>query len=193
MEERFTDIYLNNRWMSKESRSGPGSELGSTVGIREHLPKIINEYEFETILDIGCGDWNWFKEIDMPVSYTGIDIVKPLIEKNDKEYGNDKVKFLHMDGVNEPYGYYDLVIARDVLFHFSFADMFKFIANLKRSGTNYFLTTHSGNKQNKDIVTGDWREINIFAEPLDFGLPVYSFLDNYDSRKMVLFDIASIS
>ena len=189
MEDKFTEIYLTNGWQSKESRSGHGSELGSTQGIREHLPKIMNEYKFDTILDIGCGDWNWFKEIDMSMDYTGVDIVKPIIEQNNKKYGNDKIKFLHMDAVNEPYGYYDLVIARDILFHLSFADIFKFIANLQESGTHYFLTTHSGAFENKDITTGDWRELNLFANPLRFHKPVYEFSDNHNSRKMFLFHI----
>ena len=189
MEDRFTELYLTNGWGSKESKSGHGSELLATEGIRKHLPKIMNEYKFDTILDIGCGDWNWFKEIDMLMNYTGVDIVKPLIEENNKKYGNDKVKFLHMDGVNEPYGYYDLVIARDILFHLSFVEIFKFIANLQESGTNYFLTTNSGNKPNKDIVTGEWRELNLFAKPLTFHKPVYGFLDYYNTRQMFLFNI----
>jgi len=62
------------------------------------------------------------------------------------------------------------VLCRDCLVHFSFDDVFRALANLCRSGSRYLLTTHfTGPAENRDIVTGDWRLLNLEREP--FLLP----------------------
>ena len=65
LEEWFSHIYLNNRWNSKESRSGKGSELIQTVEVRKIIPDIIKKYNIKSILDIPCGDFNYMKEIQI--------------------------------------------------------------------------------------------------------------------------------
>tara|TARA_R100001132_G_C3260357_1_gene84651 strand:- start:627 stop:1202 length:576 start_codon:yes stop_codon:yes gene_type:complete len=188
-EEKFTDIYQNNLWGSKETKSGLGSELKNTITMLENLPKIIEKYKIKSILDVGCGDWNWFKEMDIDTTYTGIDIVEPLIEELNKKHKNNNIEFIHSDAIEEKFRNYDMVIARDVLFHFSYKDIFKFMSNLQESQSKYFLTTHSGDFINKDIETGDWRPINLFAKPFNFPTPIYSFKDNNGTRDMCLFKI----
>tara|TARA_R110000824_G_scaffold103736_2_gene246400 strand:+ start:2151 stop:2726 length:576 start_codon:yes stop_codon:yes gene_type:complete len=188
-EEKFTDIYQNNLWGSKETKSGLGSELKNTITMLENLPKIIEKYKIKSILDVGCGDWNWFKEMDIDTTYTGIDIVEPLIEELNKKHKNNNIEFIHSDAIEEKFRNYDMVIARDVLFHFSYKDIFKFMSNLQESQSKYFLTTHSGDFINKDIETGDWRPINLFAKPFNFPTPIYSFKDNNGTRDVCLFKI----
>ena len=188
-EEKFTDIYQNNLWGSKETKSGLGSELKNTITMLENLPKIIEKYKIKSILDVGCGDWNWFKEMDIDTAYTGIDIVEPLIEELNKKHKNNNIEFIHSDAIEEKFRNYDMVIARDVLFHFSYKDIFKFMSNLQESQSKYFLTTHSGDFINKDIETGDWRPINLFAKPFNFPTPIYSFKDNNGTRDVCLFKI----
>mgnify|MGYP003627995528 FL=1 len=188
-EEKFTDIYQNNLWGSKETKSGLGSELKNTITMLENLPKIIEKYKIKSILDVGCGDWNWFKEMDIDTTYTGIDIVEPLIEELNKKHKNNNIEFIHSDAIEEKFRNYDMVIARDVLFHFSYKDIFKFMSNLQESQSKYFLTTHSGDFINKDIETGDWRPINLFAKPFNFPTPIYSFKDNNGTREVCLFKI----
>ena len=188
-EEKFTDIYQNNLWGSKETKSGLGSELKNTITMLENLPKIIEKYKIKSIFDVGCGDWNWFKEMDIDTAYTGIDIVEPLIEELNKKHKNNNIEFIHSDAIEEKFRNYDMVIARDVLFHFSYKDIFKFMSNLQESQSKYFLTTHSGDFINKDIETGDWRPINLFAKPFNFPTPIYSFKDNNGTRDVCLFKI----
>ena len=38
-EAVFTRIYRGSEWLSDESRSGPGSELVRTAGLRRELPE----------------------------------------------------------------------------------------------------------------------------------------------------------
>jgi len=46
-----------------ETPCGIGSKFEETVIIREWLPKIVKEYEIDTINDVGCGDQNWIHEV----------------------------------------------------------------------------------------------------------------------------------
>ena len=67
----------------------------------------------------------------------------------------------------------DLVICRDFLIHLSNKDIKKFISNLKSSNFKYLLIHgFESNKKkiiNKNISTGDYREINIFRNPINFS------------------------
>ena len=89
-EDTFTKIYLGNMWQSQESKSGTGSELASTENIVKKLPDLISELNIKSVFDAGCGDWNWFKEIDINFNYLGGDIVKPLIEELQKKARKEK-------------------------------------------------------------------------------------------------------
>jgi len=81
IEKIFTDIYDENRWGDKESRSGPGSTLAQTEAIRSKLPEILEEFHIHSILDIPCGDFNWIKEVNLDsISYIGADIVKKIFK-----------------------------------------------------------------------------------------------------------------
>jgi hypothetical protein len=59
-----------------------------TETIRQTLPALLAELRVESMLDLPCGDFNWMKQVELPVSrYIGADIVEPLIAKNQGQYG----------------------------------------------------------------------------------------------------------
>ena len=64
------------------------------------------------------------------------------------------------------------MICRDCLLHFSYEDIFKFFENFINSNIRLLLTTsHFNDKfffKNKNILTGDYREIDLFSEPFNF-------------------------
>jgi hypothetical protein len=71
----------------------------------------------------------------------------------------------------------DLLLCRDCLVHLSFADIGRALSNVLRSGLPYLLTTTFPECEvNEDIVTGDWRPLNLELEP--FGFPPPSELLN---------------
>ena len=187
-ESVFTNIYSTNFWGSQESFSGRGSELQYTDTMRSNLPAIIQQYDIKSIFDAGCGDWNWFRHVDIDVEYTGADIVKSLVDDLSQKYQKSNVRFIHTDVVEKKFDCHDLVIARDILFHLSYRDISSFLNNFLESKSKFLLTTHSGEHENTDIESGSWRVINLFAEPLCFGTPLYEFDDVKGSRKMCLFD-----
>ena len=174
MEKIFQDIYARNLWGDAESVSGPGSNLARTSAFRAELPPLFEAITARTLLDAPCGDFNWMKELELNVEhYFGIDIVRELIEQNQQRYGNSRRKFLQLDITRDRLPQADVILCRDCLVHFSFADAYATLRNFKRSQALYLLaTTFTGVVENPDIATGDWRSLNLQQPPFDFPPPL---------------------
>ena len=167
ISDRFKLIYENNLWSSEESFSGGGSEVAFTQYLQEWLVKTIPKLNIKNFVDDPCGDYNWMKLVvpKLNVTYIGLDIVPSIIYKNCQLYGNDNVKFKVSNICEDKLPSCDLIMVRDCLFHLSYEDIEKFLNNLKSTDYKYLLTsTHIVNKdfENKDIITGDFRKIDLF-------------------------------
>lgn len=107
------------------------------------------------------------------INYCGIDIVDDLIKKNNQIYSNLNIRFFKEDIINKSIPKSDLVICRDFLIHLSNKDIKRFLLNLKLTNFKYLLINgyegKSTNIYNKEIMTGDFREINIFRYPLNLS------------------------
>lgn len=163
MRETFRDIYMKNSWQDPESVSGKGSSLAATAKVREELPKLLNKLRIRTLLDIPCGDYNWWKEMDLPaISYTGADIVPELIAENQKKYGDESHRFIVMDLTDEIALGYDMIFCRDLLGHFSESHLQLALISLRMSRPKYLLaTTFPDSRNTVDIRTGQWRPLNL--------------------------------
>jgi hypothetical protein len=169
----FSSIYKKNHWDDVESISGPGSTLQNTMLIRNTLPLIISKYKIKTMLDVPCGDFNWMQKIDLSqVSYTGMDIVPDLIKSNTLKFGGENRKFMVADLVEDKLPKSDLIFCRDCLVHLSFKDIHAALANMKKSQSTFLLTTSFTDHSNFDIVTGNWRPINLQANPFNLPRPL---------------------
>ena len=123
-ENIFKVIYDRNKWGSGLSVSGFGSEFSQTKLIIEAIPRIINEYKINSILDIPCGDFNWMKRVDMSqINYIGADIVPEIAVENNLRYSNTNKKFLNLNLIKDKLPKSDLIICRDCLVHFSEEDI----------------------------------------------------------------------
>jgi len=184
-EKTFYKIYKNNYWGSNISKSGPGSDLINTLNIRKKLPKIINEYKIKSIFDAPCGDFFWLSKIisNMNVKYVGADIVRELIKINQKKFGNKKIRFIKLNLVSSKYPKADLWICRALFFHLNYNSIKKILLKLKKSKFKYILITNSFNKnnfENKDIISGNYRQLDLFKKPFNFKKNyVLKFADTY--------------
>ena len=170
-EDRFNHIYETNLWDESESVSGPGSTLEETEPLRRLLPGLLRELNANTLLDLPCGDFNWMQHTDLGgVQYIGGVLVGEIIERNRAKHVREGIEFRKIDLVNDMLPSADVILCRDCLVHFSFADAQAALANIARSGAKWLLTTSSpGVTRNDDIVTGQWRSINLTRPP--FNLP----------------------
>ena len=172
-ENIFQKIYSKNYWGSDESVSGPGSVLMNTKNIRIELPKIISKYKIKKVIDAPCGDFNWMKLVidKLDIEYLGYDIVEELINVNKKLYSSNKVNFFKLDLIKEKLPDSDLLICRALFFHLDFFSIKKILENLKRFNIKYVLLTNSPmpeNFINKDIIIGQFRDLDLFKAPLFF-------------------------
>ena len=182
-KEIFKKIYNLGVWVHEDNQSsisGKGSELFTTKDIIEKLPDLLEKLSVKKLVDIGCGDWNWFSKIylDKNINYTGIDIVEDLIIYNKKKYSSNKVNFLCLDAVEDELPSSDAVICREVIFHLNFQDGKKLINNIKKNSKWLIITSDPSIWFNSNIPTGDFRRLNLEKSPFNFPKPSFKIDDN---------------
>lgn len=184
VKETFTSIYNQNTWGSNIIASGQGSTEELSANAVKMTGHIINNQKIKSILDLPCGDFNWMKNVCLSdVDYLGGDIVEELIEKNIKTFKADNINFMHLDLINDDLPRVDLIIVRDCFVHFSYHNILKSLENIKRSKCKYILTTtFTKQKVNYDIVTGDWRPINLSLKPFNFPKPIVIIEENFEQE-----------
>ncbi|GAB4115186.1 MAG: class I SAM-dependent methyltransferase [Acidobacteriota bacterium] len=172
-EERFTRIYERCFWGEPDSVSGPGSVPEQTRVLIRELPPLLSRLGVRTLLDIPCGDFNWMRELELELDwYVGGDIVAALIASNQQRYGRPGREFRRLDLTRDSLPRADLILCRDCLVHLSFADIARAVERIRASGSTWLLTTTFPSREiNVDIVTGDWRPLNLEAPPLCFPPP----------------------
>lgn len=176
LKHRFSEIYDKNIFGGRLSRSGEGSDLVQTAVIRREIPHLVRELGVETFLDAPCGDWYWMRHATLGVkTYTGVDIVEALIEKNQSQFGNEATSFRYANLTSDVLPKVDMIFSRDCLVHLSFDDAKRILENFKRSGSKYLLTTTFTDRlSNNDLVGKDsfWRPLNMQLPPFNFPPPL---------------------
>lgn len=91
---------------------------------------------------------------------------------------NPKCKFLKLDLTRDSLPRVDLVLCRDGLVHLSNALAVRPLKNIKTSGSRYLLaTTFPQLPANADIVSGDWRPMNLERPPFSLPSPIKFMLE----------------
>lgn len=172
---RFQRIHERNIWGAETSVSGLGSEDEATATLRRELPLLLRKLGARSLLDAPCGDGGWIGRTDLGVTYSGVDIVPELVEglaERARRDGSGRA-YLKADLTRDPLPLADAVLCRDCLVHFSFATIEQAVANLKRSGARYLITTTFPDLEtNRDCEDADWRPLNFERPPFSWGKPV---------------------
>ena len=173
-EEVFSEIYETNTWGNAESVSGPGSTLKVTAILRKELKGLLKRYGIEKINDAPCGDFNWMKKLRLQCIYRGFDVVKDLIDRNNKLFSSANIHFYNVNLIMDILPEADIIICRDLLAHLPTEDIFKVLSNFKKSKSKYLLTTTytRTKKINYDIPMGRGRRINLCLPPFNFPQPI---------------------
>jgi hypothetical protein len=167
----FRDIYRRHHWSASHSPSGPGAAPEQTTELRRALPALLTELAVRTLLDLPCGDYSWMRTIGLSgIRYIGADLLPEIVQSLAAEFGGPRREFLVLDLTRDRLPRADLLLCRDCLVHLSYADIRRALANVARSGIPYLLaTTFPAGDANEDIVTGDWRVLDLEGAP--FHLP----------------------
>ena len=82
----------------------------------QFLQNFMSANNIKSVVDAGCGDWSFSKAVDWGnIHYIGIDIVKPVIERNQQRFSSSTISFLHGDMNEMELPAADLLICKDVL------------------------------------------------------------------------------
>ena len=182
---KFYMIYILKLW-SGDSASGPGSSKANTSRITDFLITFIEENEITSICDIPCGDFYWFGNVlknHHDVKYIGFDIVKSMIQKNNRKFGSKTVKFDVLDLVRYSPPKCDLLICRDLMVHLSEAEVQMCLANIRGSGAKFVGLNSYDVLENYDCKTGEYRALNLDILPyhLNWEKIVEIREDEYDA------------
>lgn len=170
VEEVFTGIYEKGVWGTKNIRSGGGSTVEHTIEIIQLLPGLFKRYQIKSILDLPCGDFSWMQNMELSaIQYIGGDIVEQLIKRNIENYAQPNRSFTKLDIVKDPLPVgIDLILCRDCFVHLSNQHIRQSIDNIRSSGARYLLvTSFTKTTENTDILTGEWRRINMELPPFN--------------------------
>ncbi len=181
LAERFQLLHAVGVYHHAESVSGAASTLAETARLRAALPELVREEGVRSILDVPCGDFHWMQQVPLAVDYTGADVVPEIVEANQTLYGGEGRRFVVLDATRDPLPRVDLVLCRDLLVHLSLRDVAAVLRNVVASGSRLLLTSHFADRaDNPDIVSGDFRPVNLCRPPFGFPPPARVIVE--DSR-----------
>jgi len=164
--EVFSRIYRDNVW-------GNGSGWGSSIEFAQAYVNFINEFlqsnEIKSVLDIGCGDWQFSRFIEWgKVRYVGIDVVEGVIEENKKTFLKPGVEFLRCSAEDMDMSQFELILIKDVLQHLPSERVHAVIDRVCLSGCRFCLITNDVAEtpsRNADIEIGGHRDLDVSLPP----------------------------
>jgi SAM-dependent methyltransferase len=134
--EIFGEIYDDNRWGGELGafHSGSGSTPEHAQLYAFVIRRFIQEHGVRHVVDLGCGDFRIGAQViaGSDVTYTGIDVVASLIERNRQSYGSGQVRFECLDIIEDELPDGDLCLIRQVLQHLSNQQISRVLKNVSR-------------------------------------------------------------
>jgi len=173
----FNTIYETNAW---GCGSGSGSNENLCKGYVQFLQQFFTEYDIHSIVDIGCGDWQFSKNINFDgIDYKGYDVASFVVNRNLVKYKKPNIDFIHYNGDFSVLPKADLEICKDVLQHLPNHLIMEFIDNLSKY--KYALIANDINRmgENEDILLDvyAWRSLDLRLSPFNLPLEiVYEFI-----------------
>lgn len=161
----FSRIYDESLWPG--GGSGYGSHPVNSVDYMRFVSEFLTENKVRSIVDLGCGDWQFSRFFDFGnASYTGFDVVPSVISANIKSYARSGVEFRHFSSLADlPSA--DLLLCKDVLQHLPNDIVTQYLAAFRKK-FKFALITNDGapaDLVNSDIPISGWRPVRLDQAP----------------------------
>ena len=176
----FEKIYRDADWGKNTGgigNSGTGSTLKATALYRQYLQDFIKANHITSVVDAGCGDWEFSQKIDWTgIDYKGYDIVPKLIEQNTARFQKDNIHFFVGNMIEDDLPKADLLVSKHVLQHLPNEAVKKFLAKQLKKYKHVLLTNGVDavylSALNSDIKPGEYRELDITRPPFEISTGV---------------------
>ena len=188
----FDQIYNENVWGDGKG-SGIGSDPQAVRPYTAFLQQFLEENQIKSIVDLGCGDWQFSRELNLKgIHYHGIDVAKSVIELNQNLYSSSTIEFSVLSSYRDlPQA--DLLICKDMLMHLGRSEVQAIIRDAFPKYANVLITSdvHPYSKVgeaylkargkwedmfNEDILTGQMTPFDIRMSPYNLpGHTVFSW------------------
>jgi 2-polyprenyl-3-methyl-5-hydroxy-6-metoxy-1,4-benzoquinol methylase len=175
IDQAFEAIYKQDAW---SHGSGPGSRSVNTIEYRAFLERFIEANGVTSVTDLGCGDWQFSRQIDWSgVTYTGFDIVESIVMANRVRHARPNIAFKLFSSIDDlPGG--DLLLCKEVLQHLPTQIVLDYIEAI-RGKYRFALLTNSTEPRdlaNIDIEPGGYRPLRLDQPPLKVpGAKVFTY------------------
>jgi SAM-dependent methyltransferase len=196
VKQAFEDIYKNAIWgrnaenAEHAGNSGTGSTMSSTIYWRLFLTEFLNNNHITSVVDAGCGDWEFSQSIDWTgIDYKGYDIVEAVVEADRKKYEKPNIHFFAADMIGTELPPADLLISKHVLQHLPNDAVKKFMTQFGKY-RNVLLVNGvhpvTLSSDNPDIAPGGYRALDITAPPFNLrGAKVLTYWDGMHMHQVV--------
>jgi hypothetical protein len=128
--------------------------------------------------------------------YYGIDIIRPVIEKNASKFGGSHRHFAVADLTRDALPTAEAILCRDALVHVSYQDAAKILANFAATGAKWLLlNTYPEVTCNRNQFSGKrWRRLNLRLKPFQFPEPVEVIPDggNVDPSQLAVWRLEDL-
>lgn len=195
-EVNFTYIYDHAVWGKNDQGigfSGGGSYLYNVKEYLELLSKFMKVNSIKSVLDAGCGDWEFSKYVNWDgIEYFGYDVVASVIKKNNDCFSKENIHFIHANFLNVELPKADLFLCKHVFQHIPNIDIVNFLPQLKKF--RYCLITNEVNQDtfssnNDDIEIGGYRKIDLCTPPFNLaGIKILNYRIGTAVHQVILLD-----
>ncbi len=188
MNETTRGFGIFSSWYHRDGQgSGPGSASAYTSRYRAFLEAFIRDRKVRSIVDYGCGDWQFSKLVDWgDVEYVGLEIVPGLVDRLQADYGNERRRFVCVDADHPNIQGCDLLIAKDVVQHLTNGDIL-LLERLFSEKASHIIWVNDldqdPSKNNHEIHRGDYRKLDLRLPPFQFkGEMLFRFGHEPDNK-----------
>lgn len=176
----FDRIYNEGSWLRGDSESlgsGTGSTIVGNVAFVERLSELISEYDVRSIVDVGCGDFEFMNGVDLgDAAYHGWDVSATAIDLARRQpiSGEVNVEF-SVSGADQQYEPADLLVVKDVLQHLPLEAGLRIVSQLHKYKIAVLVNDFDETMRNEDtdfstglpMVPGGYRSIDVRRAPFN--------------------------
>ncbi|HSX20388.1 MAG TPA: class I SAM-dependent methyltransferase [Gammaproteobacteria bacterium] len=189
----FSEIYATDEW---QGGSGPGSNPQNAAPYMTLLQQYFYDPRFNVIVDLGCGDWQIMRNIQIPdgKKYLGFDVVPSVIETNERQFTKSNVGFYHITGLRAFKAKNisgDLLIVKDVMQHWPFSEIEYFIMKILPNFKYALITNQyeiNDPLHNRDMPMGPYHSLGLLGPPFNLrhATPIMEY-DGPDHKQVLLY------